>query len=139
MSIQIQHVDTPYVQQVWPFVEDHLSAALDKGNAPADYNIHHVQMFLTTGQWMLLVAVNEDKTVVGAGTVSFISYPLNRVAFFTAIGGRLITGEDTFEQLKALLKHRGATKIQGLVRPAMERFLEKFDFTAGNKLVEVML
>ena len=93
----------------------------------------------TTGQWVLLVAVDENKTIVGAGTVSFINYPLSRVAFFTAIGGRLITNEDTFEQLKALLKHRGATKIQGLVRPSMERFLEKFDFTAGNKLVEVTI
>jgi hypothetical protein len=139
MNLTIRHVETDHIQRVWGMVEPFIQSAIDKGEGPADYNIHHVQMFLTSGAWLLLVAVDEEGTVHGAGTVSFINYPLNRVAFFTTMGGNLITGEETFAQLSALLKFRGATKIQGFVRPAMERLLDKFGFKPGNKLVEVVL
>lgn len=139
MSLTIRPVETHHVQQVWALVEPFIQAAIDKGDGPADYNIHHVQMFLTNGAWLLLVAVDDEGKVHGAGTVSFISYPLNRVAFFTTIGGSLITGDETFEQLTTLLKTHGATKIQGFVRPAMERLLDKFGFKPGNKLVEVSI
>ncbi len=139
MPLNIHYVDTNYIAQSWDMVEPFLSAALEKGEGPADYNIHHVQAFLTNGQWLLLVAVDEDKKVHGAGTVSFLNYPLNRVAFFTTLGGNLITGEDTFKQMVDILKARGVTKIQGFVRPAMERLLDKFGFKPGNKLVEVTI
>ena len=139
MSISIQAVDTTYVQRVWPLVEAYLQSALDKGEGPADYNIHHVQMYLTSGQWLLLVATDEDNTVHGAATVSFINYPLSRVAFITAIGGKLISNDETFEQLKALLKQRGATKIQGFGREAIVRLWKRYNFEPRNTLVEVTI
>lgn len=139
MPLSIHYIETNYIAQSWAMVEPFIQSAIDKGEGPADYNIHHVQMFLTSGQWLLLVAVDEEKKVHGAGTVSFINYPLSRVAFFTTIGGNLITGEDTFKQLMDILKARGVTKIQGFVRPAMERLLDKFGFKPGNKMVEVTI
>jgi hypothetical protein len=139
MSLSIRPVETTFVQQVWPFVEGYLQSALEKDGTCTDYNIHHVQMFLTSGQWLLLVAVDEDNTVHGAATVSFINYPLSRVAFITAIGGKLISSDDTFEQLKALLKQRGATKIQGFGREAIVRLWKRYNFEPRNTLVEVTL
>jgi hypothetical protein len=139
MSISIQPVDTNFVQRIWPMVEGYLSAALEKDGTCTDYNIHHVQAFLTSGQWMLLVAVDENNAVHGAATVSFINYPLNRVAFVTAIGGKLISSDDTFEQLKALLKQRGATKIQGFGREAIVRLWKRYNFEPRNTLVEVTI
>jgi len=139
MNLSIRPVDTTHVQQVWPLVEGYLQSALEKDGTCTDYNIHHVQMFLTTGQWMLLVAVDEDNAVHGAATVSFISYPLSRVAFITAIGGKLISSDETFEQLKALLKQRGATKIQGFGREAIVRLWKRYNFEPRNTLVEVTL
>jgi hypothetical protein len=88
---------------------------------------------------MLLVAVDEDNTVHGAATVSFINYPLSRVAFITAIGGKLISNDETFEQLKALLKQRGATKIQGFGREAIVRLWKRYNFEPRNTLVEVTI
>jgi hypothetical protein len=119
MTLTIQPVDTNYISQVWPMVDGYLLDALVEGNdSPAwsdCYNIHHVQGFLTSGLWLLLVAVDEDKVIHGAATVSFSNYPMNRIAFITLIGGRLISSKGTFDQLKMILKQRGATKVQDTV------------------------
>jgi hypothetical protein len=137
MSLSIRPVDTIHVQQVWPLVEEYLKAALEKDGTCTDYNIHHVQMFLTTGQWMLLVAVDEDNAVHGAATMSFINYPLSRVAFITTTGGKEIAGPELLAQLKAIVKQHGATKIQAFGRDSMVRLLSKSGFQPRNTLVEV--
>jgi hypothetical protein len=137
MNLSIRPVDTTHVQQVWPLVEQYLQAALEKDGTCTDYNIHHVQMFLTTGQWLLLVAVDEDNAVHGAATVSFINYPLSRVAFITTTGGKEIAGPELLAQLKAIVKQHGATKIQAFGRDSMVRLLSKSGFQPRNTLVEV--
>ena len=64
MNLTIQYVDINYVNQVWPSVTDYLEDALVKGNDAPDwsdcYNIHHVQGFVTSGIWMLMVASDEE-------------------------------------------------------------------------------
>ena len=139
MDLVIHSVETHLVQQVWPHAVGYLEDALRKSEGTEDYNVHHIQMFLTSGQWMLLVAVDEQNQVHGAATVSFISYPLSRVAFITAIGGKLISNEGTFEQLKLILKQRGATKIQGFGRDAIVRLWKRYNFEPKTTLVEVIL
>lgn len=138
MSLNIRPVDPAFVSQAWPVVKGYIEDALSKSEAP-DYTIDHVQMYLTSGQWLLLVATDDDNAVHGAATVSFINYPLNRVAFITTIGGKLISNDNTFEQLKTLLKSRGATKIQGFGRPAIVRLWQRYNFEPRNTLVEVTL
>jgi hypothetical protein len=96
-------------------------------------------MFLTSGQWFMLVAVDEQGHIHGAASVSFINYPLSRVAFVTAIGGKLISSEGTFEQLKTILKQQGATKIQGFGRDAIVRLWKRYEFEPKTTLVEVTL
>jgi hypothetical protein len=143
MSIKVQTVDVNHISQVWPLVEIYLNDALTKDNEAPEwsecYNIHHVQAFLTNGTWLLLVAVDEDNKVQGAATVSFANYPMNRVAFITLIGGRLISNRDTFEQLKAILKQRGATKVQGFGRDSIVRLWKRYGFEPRTTLVEVQL
>lgn len=143
MKLTIQHVNTDNVQQIWPMVEGFLQDALAKGGDfpdwAASYNISHIQQFLTSGQWLLLVAADEERKIHGAATVSFINYPLHRVAFVTAIGGKLISSQDTFDQLKLILQSRGATKIQGYGRPAIVRLWKRYNFEPRNTLVEVLL
>ena len=143
MNLKIQHVETNHVQQVWPLVESYLQDALTKGHDFPDwaacYNIHHVQHFVTSGSWLLLVASDEENKIHGAATVSFINYPLHRVAYITCIGGKLISNQDTFAQLKTILKARGATKIQGTGREAIVRLWKRYNFEPRNTLVEVLL
>ena len=75
----------------------------------------------------------------GAATVSFISYPNDRVAFVTAIGGKLVTSPDTFKQMSDIFKANGATKIQGVAKEAIARLWKRFGFEEKAILVEVKL
>ena len=143
MNLTVQPVDPNYIVQIWPMVEPYLADALTKDNdAPAwseCYNIHHVQAFLTSGVWLLLVAVDEAGGIHGAATVSFANYPMNRVAFITLIGGKLVSSQETFAQLKLILKQRGATKIQGYGREAIVRLWKRYGFEPRTTLVEVQI
>ena len=143
MNLKVQTVDTNYVAQIWPLVEQYLNDALIKDNDAPDwsecYNIHHVQAFITSGMWLLLVATDEENKIHGAATVSFANYPMNRVAFITLIGGRLVSNKDTFDQLKMILKQRGATKVQGYGRDSIVRLWKRYGFEPRTTLVEVQL
>jgi hypothetical protein len=139
MDLVIHSVETHLVQQMWPHVVGYFEDALAKSGSVPDYNIHHIQMFLTGGQWLMLVAVDDESQIHGAASVSFMNYPLSRVAFVTAIGGKLISSEETFEQLKTILKQRGATKIQGFGRDAIVRLWKRYGFEPKTTLVEVPL
>jgi hypothetical protein len=92
-----------------------------------------------SGQWVLLVAIDEEMKIHGAATVSFMNYPLHRVAFITCIGGKLISNQETFNQLKLLLKSHGATKIQGSGRESIVRLWKRYNFEPRNTLVEVLI
>lgn len=139
MNLTVRHVEATHIQQVWPLVGAFIEDALSKVEGNPDYNIHHVQSFLTSGQWLLLVAVDEEGVVHGAATVSFINYPMHRVAFITAIGGKLISNQETFDQLRNLMKSYGATKIQGFGRESIVRLWQRYNFEPRNTLVEVLL
>jgi hypothetical protein len=143
MSLKIQPVDVNYISQVWPLVEQYLIDSLVEGaeklNIDPGYNIHHVQMFLTTGQWLLVVAVDKENKIHGAMSVSFINYPTARVAFVTLTGGKLILDRNTFEQLKIILKQRGATKVQAHGRESMVRLLQRTGFKPQTTLLEAEL
>ena len=143
MSLKISYVDTNYVQQTWPMVKPFIEEAMVKGGDfpewAQDYTVEHIQSFLVSGAWLLIVAIDEENTIHGCAAVSFINYPLHRVAFVTAIGGKLISNQDTFDQLKALLKHRGATKIQGYGRESIVRLWKRYNFEPRNTLVEVLI
>lgn len=143
MSLKIQPVGVDYIAQTWPFVETYLKEALEKGDPVPEwsdnYDISHVQGFLTSGLWTLLVATDDSNQIHGCCTVSFVNYPKNRVAFITLIGGKLISNQDTFAQLCNILRHAGATKIQGMARPAIARLWKQFGFEQRTTLVEVKL
>lgn len=143
MNLKISHVDVTHIQQVWHMVKPFIEEAMEKGGDfpdwAQDYTADHIQSFLTNGAWLLVVAVDGENKIHGCATVSFINYPKHRVAFVTAIGGKLISSQDTFDQLKTLLKLRGATKIQGYGRDAIVRLWKRYNFEPRNTLVEVLI
>ena len=72
-------------------------------------------------------------------TLSFIDYPLHRIAFVTATGGKFITNKETLKQLKEIVKFYGATKLQAYCRDSMVRYLKRLDFEPRNTLVETLV
>ena len=137
MTTQVQYVPVEHAAQTWPLVKEHLESALEYSHG--DYTIDQIQLLVCMGQWLLLVAVDDEGKVHGAATASFINYPTDRVGFITAIGGKLIANKENFAQLCAILKAKGATKIQGMARPAIARLWSRYGFKERSALVEVRI
>jgi len=134
----VQHVLRENVHQVWHSVEKWLEKALEFSKG--DYNAEHAKVYLANGTWTLFVAVDESGTVRGACTVTFENRPNDRVAFVTAMGGRLISDEDTIRNFKQLLKACGATKLEGAARESTKRLYEsKYGMAEKYSIVEAVL
>lgn len=122
MRIEVVHPD--HFQYAWPLVEHYIVAALE--HAQGDYNADQAKVYLASGAWTLYVAVDDAGALHGAGAVQFNNMPNDRVAFVTALGGKLFTGQDTWQQFVDLLKSRGATRIEGAVRDSMARLWARY-------------
>ena len=134
--MKIQHVDANYVHQLWPKVQEYIIAALDYQN---DYTVDHVKMYLTSGQWVLIVAIEDDGFIHGATAVNFYNRPSDRVAFIVAMGGKLITNQDTYLQFSDLLKAFGATCIEGAARESAARLWARYGLSEKYRIVGAKL
>lgn len=143
MSLDVRVVSTSYVHQTWPLVKNFIDDALVKGHAfPNEsrlYTTEHVLQYLASGQWILIVAVDDERKIRGCCVISLINYPLHRVAFVTAYGGEFISNDEVMDQFKQIVRSYGATKIQALCRDSMIRLLSRFGFEPRNTAVEVLL
>ena len=133
--MKIQHVDTAYIHQTWPLVEDFIKWALDY---QTDYTLEHVKTFLSNGSWMLIVAA-DDSGIRGAAVVNFVNRPNDRVAFIVAMGGKLISSKETFADFSALLKAFGATYIEGAARESIARLWMRYGLEEKYRIVGVKL
>ena len=135
--MKIQYVPQQFVAQTWPRVEEHIKSAMEYGHG--DYTLDQIKLLVSMGQWLLLVAIDEEGHIHGAATASFINYPNDRVAFITFIGGRLISNQNTFKEMCDILKSNGATKVQGMARPAIARLWKRYGFNERSTLVETKI
>lgn len=139
MILKVQPVSVQLVNQAWEKVEPFIKLVEEKAGDTADYTTEQIKVYLALGEWMLMVATDENNEVHGAATVSYINYPNARVAFITTMGGKLITGDDTFDQMCRLLKANGATKVQAISRESAARLWKRFGFEDKATLVEFKL
>ena len=137
MSLTVKSVPTQYFHQTWPLVDKFLADALKWGED--DYTVEQARAYLAKGDWLLLVAVDEENNIHGAAAVNFINMPNDRVAFIVAIGGKLISNKDTYEQMTALFKSYGATKIQGAARESIARLWTRYGFKERYRIVEAKI
>ena len=104
-----------------------------------EYSAEHLRMMLVRGEQVLLVAM-QGKTIIGAASVAFENYPNDRIAFITAIGGRMIAEPELFDQLKYWCRANGCTKIRGAAREAVARlWKQKFGIGERYRIVEAQL
>jgi hypothetical protein len=137
MNLTIQTVFTAVFHQTWPLVEGFLAEALKWGGD--DYTVDQAKVFLANGDWLLVVAVDEENKIHGAGAIKFSNMPNNRVAFIVALGGKLVVNKTSLEQLKAIVQQMGATKIQAAVRPSVEKLLSQTNFYKRYTIVEATI
>lgn len=134
--MKIQHVAPEWTARVWPEATPFIADALV--HAGGDYTVEQAQTLVNTGQWVLVVA-HQDGKLAGAATVCFINRPAQRVAFVTAIGGRLISNKDTYQQLSELLKSFGATHIEGAARESIARLWTRYGLAEKYRIVGAAL
>ena len=135
--MKIQYVALEWVNYTWDKVEGFIASALEHSNG--DYTATHAKVFVTQGKWALIVAVDDSGVIHGAATVEFFNRPDDRVAFITAIGGKLVSNEDTFEQLRAYARSMGATTIEGAARESIARLWQRYGFKEKYRIVGVRL
>jgi hypothetical protein len=137
MNLTVQPVNVTHFHQTWPLVEGFLAEALKWGED--DYTVEQAKGYLSRGDWLLVVAADEENKIHGASAVNFFNMPNDRVAFVIAMGGKLISNPDTYKQFSDLLKAYGATKIQGAAREAIARLWTRYGFKERYRIVEAKL
>jgi hypothetical protein len=143
MKINVKPVDVQYVHTIWPSVRQYIDAAVEEG-LPYDkdflpYNVDHMLAYVASGQWVLLAFIDEEGKIVGAGTLSFINYPLYRAAIITSVGGKFLVSNEVNEQIKDIARDYGATVLQAYCRDSMVRLLSRVGYEPHNRLVEQKL
>jgi hypothetical protein len=134
--MKIQHVPLEWVNHTWPMVKDFITEALVQSKG--DYTTEHVQVLVSSGQWVLLVAVDDEK-IHGAATMHCFNRPTDRVAFVTTTSGKFILDDDTFAQLQNISRTFGATALECAARESMARLLGRFGFEEKYRIVGVKL
>lgn len=121
--MRILNVPLELVNQVWGRAAPCLERAFEY--AQGDYTLDEARVFVISGMWQLVIA-EENDDIKGAALIMYFNRPRDRIAFILAMGGRLITGEDTFNQFKGILRANGATYIEGAARDEILRLWAKF-------------
>jgi hypothetical protein len=103
-----------------------------------DYTLDNVQSYLSTGEWTLVVGV-EDEVIHGAATFFLFNRPTDRVAFITTTGGKLVIDENTIDQVKAIAASMGATTLECAARESMTRLLGRYGFEEKYRITGVKL
>lgn len=134
--LKVQLADVKHLPQIWPLVKNYLENAL---KYTEDYSADQIKVFLSTGAWILIVAVDELQQVHGAATISIENGPNHRTAMITTIGGKGIIRKDTFEQLHFMLKSFGVTRLQGFARDSLVRLYSQHGLVKKSNLVEIKI
>ena len=137
MTLNVQLVPLSLIHQTWHLVEKFIEDALKWGED--DYTIEQARQNIADGKWMLVVAVDEQQVIHGAAAINIYNMPNFRVAFIVAIGGKLISNQETYKQLCTLVKSFGATRIRGVARESMARLGNRYGFEERYILVEAKL
>ena len=136
--MRIQHVDLNYVNVMWPTIAPFICKSIESAET-FEYTLDQYKLRLVDGTWVALVAVDKENQIHGAAVVQFFNRPDARVGYITAIGGRLITNKDTFEQLKNFMVINGATKIEGNARESIARLWLRYGFKEKYRVVGVSI
>lgn len=137
MKLTVKYINPKYIVQSWDVIAPFLRKSEVFGSGVC--TLDQTKVYAILGQRTILVAVDDNEVVHGAMVVVFSDHPNDRVAFIESFGGRLVSDNTTFDQLKAYFVSQGATKMQGYVRPSMARFSKKLGFNEKATLMEASL
>jgi hypothetical protein len=134
--MKVQTVDVAYITQIWSGIAPYIERALQYTD---DYNADQVKVFLTTGAWLLLVAVDDLQQIHGVATVRYDNGVNDRTATITTLGGKQVVNQEIFDQVCRIARNMGATRIQVYTRDSAIRLYEKVGLHKKATLMEIRL
>ena len=139
--MKVLPIKREHLYVVWDTVVPQIQSALEQGmmtDSP-EFTTDDVMQFLLKGDWELMVVIDDHAKIHGSGVISYIDYPLHRIAHVVTMAGKGVCRPDLLVQFKDILKSRGATKIQGFDRPSMVRLLKRFGLVPRYTLMETLI
>jgi hypothetical protein len=137
MTVKVQPVSPQFVNQTWPLVEE-LFVKANKHDA-GDYTVDQIKALLANGSWLLLVAVDAENNIHGAASLSFYNMPNYRVGFITAMAGKAIVNKEVYEQVCAIAKANGATRVQCAARESAAKLYKQVGMQERHIIMETVL
>lgn len=137
MNLTVQPVNIAYFHQTWGLVEE-LFAKANKYDT-GDYTLDQIKAFLANGNWVLLVATDEENVIHGVASISFYNMPNYRVGFITAMAGKAIVNEDVYAQVCSFIKANGATRVQCAARESAARLYKQVGMQERHVIMETKL
>lgn len=135
--MKIEHVPAEWVARTWPLCSGFIEDAFLYSQG--DYTAEQAGVYISEGRWQLLVALDAEGKIRGAGVLNVFNRATQRVAFIVAVGGRLVTSKDTFAQLRELCASFGATHIEGAARESVARLWTRYGLKEKYRIVGVKL
>jgi hypothetical protein len=137
LSLTVKHVSVAHFHPTWALVEE-LFAKANKYD-PGDYTLDQIKAFLANGNWVLLVATDEENVIHGVASISFYNMPNYRVGFITAMAGKTIVNEDVYAQVCSFIKANGATRVQCAARESAARLYKQVGMQERHVIMETKL
>ena len=134
--MKVEHVPLEWVTRTWEGVKDFISSAVEFGKG--DYTIDQIRGYVSQGHWDMLIAV-DGGVIHGVATMHVYNRPNDRVALVTTAGGKMISNEDTFSQVKSYAASRGATVIECAARDSASRLFKRLGFEEKYRILGVKL
>lgn len=132
--MNIQQIPPTFVCQLWPRIKGMLERALE--HSGGEFTIDQLQFALVRGEQSLLVAMDGD-AITGVATVAIDSFPAARIAFVTAVCGRMLANDECLSQLEDWSRANGCTKIRGACRESVARmWRQKLSFEPRYIIME---
>lgn len=139
----INVVPPSFVNTIWKVIYPMVQSAIDLGDASTEeyklYSMDNIRGYMTSGEWLTLVAVDDTNKIYGVAVISFVNYPFHRVAYIVALAGNLVTSQSSFDQFDDILRQHGATMIQAHSREAVIRLWRRYGFKKRHALMERLL
>jgi len=136
--MKIQPVALEHVHLVWDAIAPYIKVSLD-GGGTYEYTLDQVKMRISDGAWQVLVAVDDSNVIQGAAAIHFFNRPDARVGYINMMGGKLITGNEEFEQLKSFMVSNGATCIEASARESAARLFGRYGLKEKYRVIGVKL
>ena len=134
--MQISIVPWREVFHTWPHVEEFFAEVIP--HAKGDFTLEQLRTDIFQDRMSMMVA-REGAEYAGAAAMSFQNRRNHRVAHIHAVGGRMVSTDQVWEQLKMLCLANGATEIECATYAAAQRLWSRFGFEEKYRVLGVKL